>query len=373
MADPSYALEVDPGTALQFTLNPGDRSTIYCVMTLKHIGKTNDHIAFKVQTTQPRHYLVRPNQGIIAPGMSESVTILIVEKYKQTLLQSFAKLGQSALDDFGGKFLIKSCTVQQELADAYSSKKTEMALQNQFSIRNALVSKVPVPMLKELNNMWIVANTSDETPIHNKKLPVKFFVGADGKNSNDNGNGKDNDYHNNDDHEVPTSKNSTEEKTYRFDAFLTHNWGRDTKNRDNHERVVRFKKELQTHNDIENLWLDEERMTGDIVQQMTTGIEQSRLVIVFITQSYVNKVAGRGERRDNDNCLLEFKYAARKKGPSNLIVVVMEDSCSNPSEWDGPVGFYLGDHLYYSFQDDLDLERCANDVAIEMKRRMGRI
>ena len=38
---------------------------------------------------------------------------------------------------------------------------------------------------------------------------------------------------------------------------------------------------------IENLWLDEERMSGNVDQQMMDGIDNSKLVVVFITQRYL--------------------------------------------------------------------------------------
>jgi len=156
----------------------------------------------------------------------------------------------------------------------------------------------------------------------------------------------------------------------RFHAFLTHNWGEDNESRNNHKRVIQFKNALQSCG-IQNLWLDEERMTGDIIKQMCNGIDQSGLIIVFITQNYIEKVAGRGPKGDNDNCLLEFNYANRKKGSSKLIAVVMEESCSDSNKWDGPIGMILGGHLYYSFKKDSDLMRCADEVAAEIRSRLG--
>ncbi len=89
--------------------------------------------------------------------------------------------------------------------------------------------------------------------------------------------------------------------TQQFTAFLTHNWDNDTEIRDNHQRVINIKNQLEACG-IDNLWLDEERMTADVIQQMTNGIDQSKVVIVFITQSYVEKVAGEAQRGSNDNC-----------------------------------------------------------------------
>ena len=112
-------------------------------------------------------------------------------------------------------------------------------------------------------------------------------------------------------------------------------------------------------------------MTGNIVQQMCDGIDNSKLVVVFITRRCIDKVAGRSPKGVGDNGLLEFRYAARKKGTSKLIAVVMEDSCSDSSQWDGPVSFYLGGELHYSFKNNSELRRCAKEVAAEIRLRLG--
>lgn len=40
------------------------------------INKSNDHIIFKVKTTNPNNYIVRPNQGSITPESSISVKVI---------------------------------------------------------------------------------------------------------------------------------------------------------------------------------------------------------------------------------------------------------------------------------------------------------
>ena len=62
MSSPPYALEIDPESSLQFTITrdpPSSTSTSSdnggesagasrCTMTLRHTGKTNENLAFKV-------------------------------------------------------------------------------------------------------------------------------------------------------------------------------------------------------------------------------------------------------------------------------------------------------------------------------------
>jgi hypothetical protein len=110
-----------------------------------------------VKTTQPRRYLVRPNQGLIAPGGSETISILLVEKDKQILLQSYERLGQSGLDHSKDKFLVQSCVVSSAFASKAAGDSNEM--------------------YEALTTMWnSVTSGGSTTPLFNKKLHVRHVV-----------------------------------------------------------------------------------------------------------------------------------------------------------------------------------------------------
>jgi hypothetical protein len=172
----SYALEVSPESALQFTLTRDSSSekaadgTARCVMTLKHPGNSS-YLAFKVKTTQPRRYLVRPNQGIVAPGTTETVNIVLVEKEKQILLQSFDRLGQSALDHSKDKFLVQSCVVDESFARNYLSQKD--SLNDDHSPEAIQAGK---ELTESLISMWNAVNSGDDVQIFNRKLQVRHVV-----------------------------------------------------------------------------------------------------------------------------------------------------------------------------------------------------
>uniref|UniRef100_A0A7S3LDL8 MSP domain-containing protein n=1 Tax=Amphora coffeiformis TaxID=265554 RepID=A0A7S3LDL8_9STRA len=104
---PGSVVEISPESEIKFELSSGE-ATPKAVITLKHPGGSAGSVAFKVKTTQPRRYLVRPNQGIITAGKTEEVQILLVEKDKNSLYQSFLRLGQAALDNCKDKFLVQS-------------------------------------------------------------------------------------------------------------------------------------------------------------------------------------------------------------------------------------------------------------------------
>ena len=131
-------------------------------------------------------------------------------------------------------------------------------------------------------------------------------------------------------------------------VFLSHNWGEDDSGRDNHYRVSLINKELKKLG--YQTWFDADRMTGDIVKQMSQGIEQTEGVLVFITRRYLEKVTG---ENSSDNCKLEFEYATRNKTNSKMIAVVMEKCMSNSHEWTGAVGMHLGGRIYVDMTGDL--------------------
>ena len=102
------------------------------------------------------------------------------------------------------------------------------------------------------------------------------------------------------------------------------------------------------------------------MDKMCAGIDDSVVVIVFVTNLYVQKVAGKGRNGTNDNCKKEFEYACRHKGIDNLIVVEMEPTAQ---PWKGPVGLNVGNHKYYTFHKDSELNACVSSLIEEMKEK----
>lgn len=120
----------------------------------------------KVKTTQPRRYLVRPNQGIVAPGSSESVSILLVDKDRQVLWSTYDRLGQSALDHSKDKFLVQSCVVSDEFSAQF---------QNEPRVEGGQYKK---ELVESLTAMWNRATSGSTVPVFNKKLHVRHAVGT---------------------------------------------------------------------------------------------------------------------------------------------------------------------------------------------------
>lgn len=160
VASENFPLELNPDSSLQFVLTKTETSAVSsgdgvsrCVMKLTN-PTDSIHYAFKVKTTQPRRYLVRPNQGVIGPGGTDAITIILVEKDKNLLLQSYESLGQSALDNSKDKFLVQSSEISSEKASQISSAGSNTDL---------------------LTSFWGAAS-SKSASIKNKKLHVKHIV-----------------------------------------------------------------------------------------------------------------------------------------------------------------------------------------------------
>mmetsp|Transcript_25631 Transcript_25631/g.84380 ORF Transcript_25631/g.84380 Transcript_25631/m.84380 type:complete len:544 (-) Transcript_25631:102-1733(-) len=156
------------------------------------------------------------------------------------------------------------------------------------------------------------------------------------------------------------------QQAYEYHCFLTHDWGVDTVGRNNHDRVIRVNDGLKRRGLV--TWVDEERMEGNIMDQMWRGIKASGTVVVFITSRYIDKVGG---DNPNDNCKLEFEYARTKRGKF-LVPVPMEPETLNPSDWDGPVSMVLGSLLYrasFPTDDEDAFEAQLDALASEIRAK----
>jgi hypothetical protein len=158
--------------------------------------------------------------------------------------------------------------------------------------------------------------------------------------------------------------------TQRFHCFLSHDWGTDELGRSNHHRVRKINRILKARGF--STWMDADRMSGDPVAAMTFGIDASDIVLAFVTRNYVTKVAGLGPRGQGDSCLAEFNYSLNRRGVERMIAVVMEPRCEDIGQWQGAVGFKLGNSMYIKLSADEDgqeFEEGIEKLIEELARR----
>jgi len=124
-------------------------------------------------------------------------------------------------------------------------------------------------------------------------------------------------------------------------AFASHNWGSDALN---HKRVVRLCTVLRERG--VDVWLDETHMKGNILDAMCKGIDESDVVLVFVTREYIDKVQG---GTITDNCRREFMYASQAHAQKMIAVRFDADLGAH---WSGPVGMVLGSTMYADMAKD---------------------
>jgi hypothetical protein len=155
---------------------------------------------------------------------------------------------------------------------------------------------------------------------------------------------------------------SSSKKVKHWNCFMTHNWGIGN---ENHLKVKRINDAIQKQGVI--TWFDEERMSGETRQQMVEGIENSDIIVVFITDAYRNKI-NQGDSRDN--CRFEFKHAFEQKGAELMIPVVMETGMRNAREWTGVLGAALSTHLYIDFSSSFNDDAVFDAKITELVNRI---
>lgn len=121
--------------------------------------------------------------------------------------------------------------------------------------------------------------------------------------------------------------------THTIRAFASHDWGL---NGANHARVSQVVDGLRKRG-VE-VWFDETHMRGNILSAMCTGIDSSDVILVFVTNNYIQKVE---KGNDADNVRREFMYAAERH-PTRCHAIRFEET----PKWTGPVGMVLGTRLY---------------------------
>lgn len=129
---------------------------------------------------------------------------------------------------------------------------------------------------------------------------------------------------------------------FKWHCFLSHCWGEKGVT---HELVLNIAQRLK--NEKLKPWVDQEQMKGELDKDMSNGIEKSACFIVFITKAYMEKADD-----TKNNVGKEFSYATRTMF-ENIIVVVLDENCRDPSKWKNVVGFNLGGKLYIDFSSEV--------------------
>ena len=141
------------------------------------------------------------------------------------------------------------------------------------------------------------------------------------------------------------------------EIFLSHAWGKDSLNRDNHIRCKELAKKLIDSG--YKVWFDSNDLYGNIDSSIIKGINNSKIVLICLTNSYCNKINNAVHMQcPNDNCFKEWNYSLFKK--KTIIPILMEPTMKETFlNGDGVIQLYLNSTMFIdmtdNFIDDFDI------------------
>lgn len=115
-------LRIQPDTEIHFQLVD---ETPRCTVTLTNLSESFLPLAFKVQASNRRRYMVWPSVGVIRPQSSVSVRVFLVDGAKQDLLNLFEKLGPAAEFRQKDKLWIEWCGAPTDFCNQLTGKQDD--------------------------------------------------------------------------------------------------------------------------------------------------------------------------------------------------------------------------------------------------------
>ena len=132
--------------------------------------------------------------------------------------------------------------------------------------------------------------------------------------------------------------------TEKYDVMLSYQW-------DSQVFVKGTKHFLETNG--LRVWMDIEEVFGNINTRMQNGINNSKIIILFITKKY----------DESDNCCKEFNYADKKR---KIIMPVKLEHYNPESELD----LIIGNKRYYTFVNNSNIEDEKKDLLRDIKEHL---
>ena len=136
--------------------------------------------------------------------------------------------------------------------------------------------------------------------------------------------------------------------------FISHAWGQDEFNRDNHKRCIKLSSLLQKSG--YTTWIDNNEMFGNIDSAIMKGINNCSVVLICLTEKYCTKINNAvNNQSPNDNCYKEWNYSLFKK--KSIIPIIMENKMKEIfTTQDGVIQMYLSSTLFIDMSESFDEE-----------------
>jgi hypothetical protein len=136
------------------------------------------------------------------------------------------------------------------------------------------------------------------------------------------------------------------------DIFISHAWGNDLLDRDNHKRCKSIADNLI--NKGYSVWFDSYDLYGNIDSTIMKGINNCKVVIICLTKKYCDKINNSViNQLPNDNCYKEWNYSLFKQ---KIIIPVLMEPCMHEIylKNDGIIPMYLNSLMYMDFTENIE-------------------
>lgn len=136
------------------------------------------------------------------------------------------------------------------------------------------------------------------------------------------------------------------------DIFISHAWGKDELDRDNHERCKILANKLI--NNGYSVWIDSNDLYGNIDSSIMKGINNCKIVLVCLIKRYCDKINTCAiNQLSNDNCYKEWNYSLFRQ--KIIIPVLMEPNMINIFlNGQGIIQMYLNSLMFIDFTNNFD-------------------
>lgn len=121
--------------------------------------------------------------------------------------------------------------------------------------------------------------------------------------------------------------------------FFSYAWDKNIK-----EKLITLKSYLEKLDF--SVWIDQEHLFNHIDSSMVNGINNSEVILIFISKKYYKKIDNASKRFNySDNCFKECTYSVNSG--KLCIPVIMDNYMLNINNWKpGLMKFYFGNKLY---------------------------
>lgn len=154
---------------------------------------------------------------------------------------------------------------------------------------------------------------------------------------------------------------NAESETY--DVFLAHDWGPAGDNFPTHEKVKEINALLQEQGIT--TWFDDSNIGGTADVGMAKGILQSKVVVIFITKRYGDRL-----ENQNNNCTREFLFATSHKevGKGQIIPVVLDEEMQDHNNWGHRLEINIPRvNMYINMTSSEEVERNLNALVTRIR------